>query len=287
MADAASFSGTRPKECAVVHANAWERAKAPSMRAYCDLIASATSKLTSGRENARAALAEAEEAEKLGPDRPAARILHARALERLGKPEEAFQAFSAAQKLDPRSVDEPAVLLSFSRTLARTKRVAEAEAAYRMLLPRASFLDSRERAAAYLEAGLLLMQKGPASIDETVAIFRQARAEAQDSTRAVSQVLLALALDRSGDVAQAQAVLGDRGDVRSLLEEARIKEIFEIVSAESEAIAVAAEAQSKDKPQDARESWARYAKAAPKSPWVAHAQEHAAPKRAAQTGRAR
>ena len=56
-----------------------------------------------GNENARAALAEAEEAEKLGPDRPAARILHARALEKLGKPEEAFQAFSAAQKLDPRS----------------------------------------------------------------------------------------------------------------------------------------------------------------------------------------
>jgi tetratricopeptide (TPR) repeat protein len=243
------------------------------MRAYCDLIASATSKLTSGRENARGALSEAEAALKLAPDRPAAKVLEARALERLGKPEEAFESFTQAQKLEPRSLDEPVVLLSFARTLARTKRLPEAEAAYRTLLPRASFLDTRERSSAYLEAGLLLLSKGQGSVDEAVAVFRQARAESQDSARAVSIVLLALALDRSGDLAQAQAVLGDRGDPRSLFEEARIKDIFEIVSAQPEQIAAVAEALGREKPQEARDAWSRYLKAVPKGPWAEHAQK--------------
>jgi tetratricopeptide (TPR) repeat protein len=271
FAQSVSFSTGRPPECAGTRLNAWERAKAPQMRAYCDLIASATSKIVGGKDSARAALVETQEAEKLAPQQPYSRVLRGRALEKLGRAPEAYDAFAEAKKLDARALDDPQTLLSWSRVLARTKRIDEAENAYRMLLPRASWLDSRERALAYVEAGLIVMQRGPQKIDEAVAIFRQARAEAQDSYRALALVLLALALDRSGDPAQAQAVLGDRGDVRALFDDARVREVFDTVASAPEIDAAIAESLATTKPKDAHDAWARYLKNAAGSPWADHA----------------
>jgi tetratricopeptide (TPR) repeat protein len=275
FAQSVSFASGRPPECAGARLNAWERAKAPQMRAYCDLIASATSKIAGGKESARAALAETQEAEQLAPEQPYSRVLRGRALEKLGRAPEAYDAFAEAKKLDARALDDPQTLLSWSRVLARTKRSDEAENAYRMLLPRASWLDSRDRALAYVEAGLIVMQKGPQKIDEAVAIFRQARAEAQDSYRAVALVLLALALDRSGDPAQAQAVLGDRGDVRALFDDPRVREVFDTVVAGPEIDAAVAESLQPLKPKDAQVAWAKYLKNAAGSPWADHAASRA------------
>ena len=255
------------------------------MRAYCDLIASATSKLSGAPQGARAALAETDEAQKLAPERPYSFVLRGRALEKLGRAPEALDAFSEAKKRDPRSLDDPQVLLSYARVLARTKHGVDAEAAYKTLLPRASWLDPRDRALAYVEAGLIVMKNGPAQIDDAVAIFRQARTESQDAVRTLSLVLLALALDRSGDVPQAQAVLGEHGDVRALFDDTHVKEVFDTVGASEEIDAAIAEAAAHDRPQESRDAWARYQKeVGPTGPWREHAAKKTQPSKASQSG---
>src|SRR5690242_1209408 len=92
----AGWSSARPPECGFTEGgqmtNAWERAKAPELRRYCDLLASGASKLATSSPMVRDVLAIADEAERAMPGHAGPRVLRGRALLRLGRSEEALTA---------------------------------------------------------------------------------------------------------------------------------------------------------------------------------------------------
>src|SRR5262249_32983122 len=137
-------------------------------------------------------------------------ILKGRALLRLGRPEEALAALGEAKRRDERALDNPIALLAWARANARTGHLAEAAEAYRAALPRTSSLTSQERSAASFEAGMTVMAQGMAGIDDAIAMFRQARRDAQDSMQGAALTALALALDRVGQRDEARAILAER-----------------------------------------------------------------------------
>ena len=279
------WSSARPPECGSLDggraSNVWERAKAPELRRYCDLLASGASKLASSAAMVREVLSIADDAERAMPGRAGPGVLRGRALLRLGRADDALAAFRDAKAKDERALDDPASLLSWARALGRTGNDAEAAEAYRALLPRVSTLTVTDRGAAAVEAGLLALGRGQAGAEDAIAILRQARRDSQDVTQALAVVLLALALDRAGERDEANAVLLERGrsDPRPMLADARVKDILSTVSLSTEAYAIAAIAlESSDGPA-AREQWRKYLEASPKSPWLEHARVHEGPKK--------
>jgi tetratricopeptide (TPR) repeat protein len=274
------WANGRPPECANLDgpkaSNVWERAKAPQLRKYCDLLASGASKLAGAGAGAQAAftaaLAAADEAEQAMPGRAGAAVLRGRALAKLGRWSEALAALQDAKTKDDRALDEPTALLAYARSLARSGKVADAGEAYRALLPRASSLTPTERGAACLEAGLLAMSRGPSGLDDAIAILRQGTREGQDMTQVVSLLGLSLALDRAGQHDEARAVIGERsfGDPKTLLGEARIKDALGIV-APSESTALLAVALEAHDPVAARDAWKSYVDA--KGFWADHARQ--------------
>lgn len=275
LAQLAQPAGARPAECGALDAgkasNVWERAKAPELRSYCDLLASGAAKLAGG-QNAQAVLPIADEADKKVPGRLAPSVLRGRAYEKLRRWDDAFATLSAVRAKDPSAVEDAFALLAFARAAVRTNHPTEAAEAYRALLPRAVALSPSERASAYVEAGFAAMARGPSGIDEAVAIFRQARKDAQDLAQTVAWLGLALALDRGGNREEAKAVLGERAkfDPRPPLADARARDVLASpFAAESDALsALALEASD---PAAAREAYKRYADAAGQGPWAEHA----------------
>jgi tetratricopeptide (TPR) repeat protein len=286
-----AWTGGRPPECAEPSgrtSNVWERAKAPELGRYCDLVASASSKLAGVAATAAAALGAAREAEALLPAKAAPFVLEGRALADLGRYDEAVAAFSEGSRRDARALDDPPALLAWARALARTGRHEEAADAYRSLLPRAGVLSTTTRVSAEIEAGLVAMQRGERGLDEAAAALREAVHEAQDEAQAVAALGLALALDRAGGSREARALLADRlhGDPRETLSTPRAKDLLAVVPAETHAMtALALE------PSDgagAREEWQRSIDDAPRGPWTSYAREHLAAlggKRSAGAGR--
>jgi tetratricopeptide (TPR) repeat protein len=282
---AAGWSGGRPPECAVERGgttgNIWERAKSPELRRYCDLLASAASKLAGTAGMAKAALEAARQAEGVLPERAAPKVLEGRALAALGQIDDALAALREGKARDPAGLDDPPALLAWARVLARTQNLREATEAYRELLPRTSSLSSAERASAAVEAGLVAMASGPAALDDAIAAQREALREAQDETLAVAVLALALALDRRGDASEAHALLADRehGDPRNPLESSRAKELLAVAPGETSALA--ALALERIDPASARDQWAQYLSSGaraggPARPWDAHARSHLA-----------
>jgi tetratricopeptide (TPR) repeat protein len=276
----AQWAGARPLECGSLDSgratNVWERAKAPELRKYCDLLASGASKLVGAASMAEGVLAIADEADHVMPGRAGPLVLRGRALAKLGRHAEALSALRAAKLRDERALDDPQSLLAFARALARTGAPDEAQEAYRSLLPRATPLAPSDRASAAVEAGLLALGRGSAGVDEAIAMLRQARRDAQDLFQPLSVMALALALDRSGERDEARAVLGERvhGDPRGLLGEARVKDVLATVGAAAEGQAMLALALEAEGNAGARDAWRAYVEAAPKSPWLEHAKEH-------------
>ncbi|MBX3258488.1 MAG: hypothetical protein KF782_02140 [Labilithrix sp.] len=282
-----AFGTARPAECGVADgfraANAWERAKEPNLRRYCDLLASGTAKLVGSGSNVLVNEVPqiADEADKLLPGRAAPAVLKGRALLRLGKAPEALAALDEAKRRDDRALDDPVALLAWARANARTGRLAEAARAYRAALPRTSSLTSQERSAASFEAGMTVMAQGSAGIDDAVAMFRQARRDAQDAMQIASVVGLALALDRAGQRDEARAVLAERvrSDVKPHLADPRVAEAMADAGSATEAdalVALALEASAADGGASARDAWRRYLEGAGgKGPWADHAREHA------------
>jgi tetratricopeptide (TPR) repeat protein len=291
LAQAGAFTTGRPPECGDPGgrgANVWERAKSPELRRYCDLVASASSKLAGTTAMAEAALASAREADQVLPGHAAPRVLEGRALAALGKLDEALAALKDARTRDAAAFDDPLALLAWARVLARTGHTAEAAEAYRALLPRASAISATERASASVEAGLVAMVHGAAGLDEAAAALREGLREAQDETQAVAVFALALALDRRGDTDESRALLLERvhGDPRTALASGRAKELLAVAPAEADALAALA-LEASD-PGGARDAWARYLAASPNGPWAAQARAHAAAigqKRAPKRGR--
>ncbi|HEX8790174.1 MAG TPA: hypothetical protein VF765_04430 [Polyangiaceae bacterium] len=283
-AAAGGWTTGRPPECGEGHghaANVWERAKSPELRRYCDLVASAASKLAGTTAMASQALTAAEQADAALPGRAAPRVLEGRALVALGRLEEAAGALRDGQSRDPRALEDPLALLAWARVLARTGHPAEAADAYRAVLPRATTLSAAERSAAAVEAGLVAMQRGPAGLDEAVAALREATREAQDEPAAVATLALAVALDRRGDADECRALLDRKnpdglrqagGDPRTPLSSARAKELLAVAPAERDAlVAIALE------PTDAagaRDAWQAFLAAAPRGPWADWARSH-------------
>jgi tetratricopeptide (TPR) repeat protein len=279
LAQAASATTGRPPECsdpAGRAANVWERARSPELRRYCDLVASASSKLAGTSAMAESALASAREADGVLPGHAAPLVLSGRALAALGKLEEARKALGDARSRDAGALEDPLALLAWARVLARTGHPDDAAAAYRALLPRASALAASSRASASVEAGLVAMSRSTAGLDDAVAALREGAREAQDETQSVAVLALALALDRRGDTDESRALLTERahGDPRQALGSARAKEVLAVAPAETNAL-VALDLGTTDV-VGARDAWERYLGAVPSGPWAAHARAHLA-----------
>ncbi len=255
--------------------NVWERAKHPELRRYCDLLASGAAKLAANASMAREVVGIAEEAEKTNPGRAAPLVLKGRALMRLARFEESYQAFVEAKKRDVNAVEDPVALLAFARASSRSNHEADARDAFRALLPRASVLSATDRGLVYLEAGLLSMAKGPTGLDDAIVALRQARREAQDYAATLCTLALALALDRAGNRDEAKAILDERAraDARMITNDTRAKDALGPMSIEVDAMAAMGL-----EPTDAaraKEAWARYAAAAGAGPWADHAKARA------------
>jgi tetratricopeptide (TPR) repeat protein len=279
LAQAAAWTTGRPPECGDPGgraANVWERAKSPELRRYCDLVASASSKLAGTTAMAEAARDAAREADGVLPGHAAPRVLEGRALAALGKLDEALKALTDARARDAAAFDDPLALLAWARVLARTAHPDAAAEAYRALLPRVSAISAAERASASVEAGLVAMERGVPGLDEAVAALREGLREAQDETQAVAVEALVLALDRRGDLDESRALLAEHthGDPRIALASVRAKELLAVAPVEVNAMAALAL-----EPTDgagARDAWDRYLAASPNGPWVAHARAHLA-----------
>ncbi len=274
---ASGWSSGRPRECgdASGHTlNVWERAKSPELRRYCDLIASAASKLAGVAPMVEQALSAAREAGGLLPGYAAPHVLEGRALVALGKYDEAYAAMRAGMSIEPHALDDPQALLAWARTLSRTGKVGSAADAYRGLLPRSNVFTSGERVSAEIEASIVAMSRGAEGIDEAVAALRDAHREARDEARGVVVLVLALALDRRGDAEQARAVLAERstGDPRELLESKHAKELLAAVPQETYALAAIALEPTDE--AGARDQWQQLIDAAPSGVWAAHARAH-------------
>ncbi len=292
-----AWASGRPAECASLDggrgANVWERAKAPELRRYCDLLAAGAAKLAwtpprtpAGAPSplsrvpaetiAREVQEIADDADRAMPGRPGPDLLRGRALALVGKWPEARKALGAAKAKDERALDDPQSLLSWGRVLARTGSPREAQEAYRALLPRAGVLASSERGAAGIEAGLLSMARGPEGLDEAIAILRQARRDAQDALQSFAVMALALALDRAGDAEEARAVLAERvhADPRPVLTDARVKEALATTGGAMDGRAAIALAWASIDARAAAAEWKSIAEQGA-GPWTAHARAHA------------
>ena len=276
-----AFGAARPAECGVLEgfktANVWERAKEPQLRTYCNLLASGTAKLVGNASLAKDVPSIASEADKMLPGRAAPKVLEGRALLRLGKAADAVKALDEAKKRDDRALDDPVALLAWARANARTAHLDEAAKAYRAALPRTSALSTSERSAASFEAGMIVMGQGTKTVDDAVAMLRQARRDAQDALQTASVVALALALDRSGKKDEAKAVLAERvrSDVKPVLVDARVVEALADAGVPFEGEALVATALEATDPAAARDAWRRYLEGAGgKGPWADHARAH-------------
>jgi tetratricopeptide (TPR) repeat protein len=261
-------------------ANPWERAKEPNLRRYCELLASGTAKLVGSGSSIllKDVPLIADEADKLLPGRASPSVLKGRAFLRLGRPEDALASLSEAKRRDDRALDDPVSLLAWARANARTGHLAEAAQAYRAALPRTSALTAQERSAASFEAGLTVMAQGAAGIDDAVAMFRQARRDAQDAMQVASVVALALALDRAGQRDEAKAILAERirADVKPLLADPRVAEALADAGSRHESDALAAIALEGEGAALAKDAWRTYLEGpGGKGPWADHAREHA------------
>jgi hypothetical protein len=121
---------------------------------------------------------------------------------------------------------------------------------------------------------MVLMGRGPKSVDESIAILRQARREAEGSHVGAAVLALALALDRSGQKDEARGVLGERAklDPRPIIADARVQEALTNAGALGEADAlVAIGLEAGTDAAATKEAWRRYAEKA-KGPWADYAQ---------------
>src|SRR5579863_9447653 len=242
QAVAGPWSSGRPPECADEtgrRANVWERAKSPELRRYCNLVASAASKLAGATAAAATALDAAEEAERVLPGHGAARALQGRALLTLGRVDEALTAMRDAKAREGRALDDPLALHAWACALARAGHREEASDAYHALLPRASAFSRAERATIALEAGLVAMPLGNAGLTDAAAALREAlRESSEDEIKDVAALALALVLDRGGQVDEARELLSERlrGDPRRIVTVALAKRALAVAPAETSAL---------------------------------------------------
>lgn len=267
----------RPDECAAQDAdNPWERAKQPQLRKYCDRLAAAATRLRGPVAQAAEALALADEAQALWPEGKGASLIRGRALARMGRDQDAQRVLGKA--LEGAGMGEPNAALALARVSARAGDLDAAREWYRRVLLQGSVLTAQDRVASSLEAGLAFMSAGETGLPDAVQAFRQAH-RAASGAQVIPTLLLALALDRSGDTAVARSLLQELGrvDDKAISTDART-EPFASVGMPLEAVAARAMLEDLRDPAAAQRDWLRYADAS-KGPWVQHARARSAPKK--------
>jgi tetratricopeptide (TPR) repeat protein len=263
---AAAQASPRPRECAGQAATAWDRARAPELDRWCDLLARGFAELASSPSRA---LEVAGLADEVAPGRAATAVLEGRAAAAAGLFGRAIAAFERARAADPRSLDDPGSLEAWALALEGTGRADEALEAWRSLVTRADVLPGAEaRARVLLEAARRALASGPAGLDEAVAWLREARRAGSRERLGEVLATLALALDRAGSHAETAALLGDarRAGLRASVAGA--------TGATGERLAAQALALEAMAPAAARRAWDAYA--ATGGPWAAHARAHLA-----------
>lgn len=227
LTTAAAASG-RPRECLSTvgggvrgglsrRPTIWQLARTPELGRYCDLVARAKSQLAA---DPKAAAASAKEADTALPGRAAPRVLLARAAFAQGQINDAAREFEAARTIDARSVEDPSTMHDLAEVLRKTGKLDDSLAIYRALVPRIDLLATADRRVlVLLEAAHVSMAVAaktaaatPGSkpaLDEAIAYLREARQRPPTALTNDVLVSLALALDRTGERVQADAVLAD------------------------------------------------------------------------------
>lgn len=193
-------AGARPKECGGASrtaGNRWERAKAPGLERYCDVLAKGYARLRTAPNDA---LALSGEALRLMPAEAAPEVLAARARVTLGAFADGFAAFERARALSPSGLESPGALHDFAIAAEKTGHVREALDAYRALAPRTGLYDDpREALRVLIEGATLAMTEGPDHLTEAVGYLTEARRMPKLPELGPYLIgALALALDRQG-----------------------------------------------------------------------------------------
>ena len=206
-----AHSGVRPEECggtARIHASRWERAKTPGLDRYCDLLAFGYAALSLSPD---VAARTADEADHVLPGRAAPLVLAARAAARRGACEDARVRFEQARALSPKSLEAPVTLHAYAVCALATGHRDDALVAYRSLVPRAELIGDRwEELSVFVEAAVLVMGQGKASLAEAIGYLTEARRRgALPGIGDCVYAALSLALDRAGRGAEAVTVAAE------------------------------------------------------------------------------
>jgi tetratricopeptide (TPR) repeat protein len=165
------------------------------------------SRATARLEHAPAAALElARSAASFEPNAPAAKLLEGRALLRLGRVPEAWVLLAPFVEEKSAPLDDAPSLFDVARTALAAGALEQAARAYRLLVPRAALLGSRQtERTAVIEAASLALARGPGTLDEALGYLETARAIPLAGDHDLMLALTALALDRAGRTEQARA----------------------------------------------------------------------------------
>jgi tetratricopeptide (TPR) repeat protein len=204
---AAAGAGTRPPTCrphaAQVDSTLWTRSRPPELLRSCRTLGRGYARLAS---HPAQALELARAAGVVPGNERAAKLLEGRALFRLGRSAEAWALLApfVDEKAEP--LDDAPSLLDVARAALAAGALDVAHRAYRLLVPRAALLGSRQASRiALIEAASLSLARGPAGVDEALGYLETARSVPLAGDRDIILALTALTLDRAGRTEQARA----------------------------------------------------------------------------------
>jgi tetratricopeptide (TPR) repeat protein len=247
--------------CGTARRDAWDRARAPALARFCDLVARAEASVDT--DPARAATA-AIEADRALPGRSLPLVLQARAAIGTGQFAEGVELMRKARAVDANAGTDAASLLALAIAQDRTSDATSAAASYRRLVPVASALPPLARTRARVLAGLAILAEGPTTMAEALAVLREAESGAVDELAPLAKAALALALDRSGAVAESRALVATAGGPGALrANEPGLRRL--------DALALAAMLREAKDPTAGAAAWETFVAAAGGSPWTAHA----------------
>ncbi len=195
--------------------------------------------------------------------------MQARALLALGKPKAAREKFEAALSRAAAALQSPASLHALARARVLTNEVGGALSTYRKLVPRAHLISStREREKLLIEAALVAQVASPTGAAEARAYATEARRGGPVLLADFARGALALALDRSGHLAEARAVAREAEGPWALIwllervpkPRGRVDELRPVLPAGEEFALVATLAEPFDR-EIARDAWEEYIEA--------------------------
>ncbi|HSU38158.1 MAG TPA: hypothetical protein VLJ38_01290 [Polyangiaceae bacterium] len=204
---AAAAAGVRAAACRP-HAGRtdptlWTRARPPEVALSCRLLARATARLD---HSPAAALELSRSAASFEPNALTAKLIEGRALLRLGRVPEAWALLAPFAEEKSAPLDDAPSLFDVARTALAAGALEQAASAYRLLVPRAALLGSRQaERTAVIEAASLALARGPKSLDEALGYLETARSIPLAGDHDLILALTALALDRAGRSEQARA----------------------------------------------------------------------------------